>query len=144
MEKELTIISKSHELDAYTLYDLTESPAIMSLKNIADKDIVCVGSWITYLTKDRSGNEITCVSIQDATTGEVFSGQSSTFRESFTDIVDRVSSMEPKPDTFYIEVLHRTSKAGRDYINCALVSPERAMARMGYSVADIPMAEPEK
>jgi hypothetical protein len=143
MKKELTIISKSQEIDAYTLYDLTESPAIMSLKNIADKDVICVGSWITYYTKDQSGNEITCVSIQDATTGEVFSGQSATFRESFTDIVDLVSSMEPKPDTFFIEVLHRTSKAGRGYINCALVPPDRALKRMGYTT-DVPTPESEK
>ena len=97
-----------------------------------------------YLTVDNSGNEITCVSVQDANTGEVFSGQSATFRESFEDIVDRVSDMEEIPDMFFIELLHRTSKSGRDYLNCALVSPDRALARMGYPEKNIPMPEPQK
>lgn len=97
-----------------------------------------------YLTVDNSGNEITCVSVQDANTGEVFSGQSATFRESFEDIVDRVSDMEEVTDMFFIEVLHRTSKSGRDYITCALVSPDSALDRMGYSEKNIPMPETQK
>ena len=97
-----------------------------------------------YLTTDSIGNEITCISVQDANTGEAFSGQSATFRESFEDIVDRVSDMDEVPDMFFIEVLHRQSKAGRDYLICSLVSPDRAITRMGYSTTDIPMPEPQK
>lgn len=82
--------------------------------------------------------------MQDANTGDVFSGQSATFRESFDDIVDRVSDTEEDTDMFFIEVIHRTSKSGRDYLNCALVSPDRALARMGYSEKKIPMPEPQK
>lgn len=144
MKKQLTIIKTSGNLDEYTKYDLLESPAIVSLKNLNEKDLICVGSWVTYTTVDNAGREITCVSIQDANTGEVYSGQSATFRESFNDIVERVSNMNPVPENFFIEVLHRTSKAGRDYLNCALISPDRALARMGYSASDIPMTEPQK
>ena len=97
-----------------------------------------------YLTVDNSGNEITCLSVQDANTGEVFSGQSATFRESFENITDIISDMEEVPDMFFIEVLHRTSKSGRDYLICALVSPDRALARMGYSEKNVPMPEPQK
>ena len=82
--------------------------------------------------------------MQDANTGDVFSGQSTTFRESFEDVVDRVSDMDDVPDMFFIEVLHRQSKAGRDYLICALVSPDRALARMGYTEKNIPMPEPQK
>ena len=143
-KKQYTIINSSSTLDTYTEYDLIESPAIVSLKNVENKGIICVGSWVEYRTVDNSGNEITCISVQDANTGEVFSGQSATFRETFSDVVDRISDMEETPDMFFIEVLHRTSKSGRDYLICALVSPDRALARMGYSEKNIPMPEPQK
>ena len=143
-KKQYTIINSSSTLDAYTEYDLIESPAIVSLKNVENKGLICVGSWVEYRTVDNSGNTITCISVQDANTGDVFSGQSATFREAFSDVVDRISDMEEVPDMFFIEVLHRTSKSGRDYLICALVSPERALTRMGYSEKNIPMPEPQK
>lgn len=143
-KKQYTIINSSSTLDTYAEYDLIESPAIVSLKNVENKGLICVGSWVEYRTVDNSGNEITCISVQDANTGEVFSGQSATFRESFEDVVDRVSDMEEVPDMFFVEVLHRTSKTGRDYLICALVSPDRALARMGYSEKNVPMPEPQK
>ena len=132
-KKEFKIIRKSGEINSYDEYDLLESPAIVSLKNILDKSIICVGLWIDYLTKDKDGLEIECISIQDANTGETYSGQSETFRNSFSDIVDRVSDMDPVPENFFIEVLHNTSKSGRDFINCALVSPDRALNRLGIN-----------
>ncbi len=143
-KKQYTIINSSSTLDTYAEYDLIESPAIVSLKNVENKGLICVGSWVEYRTVDNSGNEITCISVQDANTGEVFSGQSVTFRESFEDVVDRVSDMEEVPDMFFVEVLHRTSKSGRDYLICALVSPDRAFSRMGYSEKNVPMPEPQK
>lgn len=143
-KKQYTIIKSSGNLDTYSEYDLIESPAIVSLKNVENKCLICVGEWVKYLTVDNNGNEIKCISVQDANTGEVFSGQSATFRESFDDIVDRVSDMEEVPEVFFIEVLHRTSKAGRDYLICALVSPDRALASMGYSENNVPMPEPQK
>lgn len=143
-KKQYTIIESSGNLDTYSEYDLIESPAIVSLKNVENKGIICVGAWVQYLTTDNIGNEITCISVQDANTGEVFSGQSATFRESFEDIVDRVSDMDEVPEMFFIEVLHRQSKAGRDYLICALVSPDCALARMGYTEKNIPMPEPQK
>lgn len=143
-KKQYTIIKSSGNIDTYAEYDLIESPAITSLKNVENKGLICVGAWVEYLTTDNIGNEITCISVQDANTGDTFSGQSSTFRESFEDIVDRVSDMKEVPETFFIEVFHRQSKAGRDYLICALVSPDRALARMGYSATDVPMPEPWK
>lgn len=131
--KEFKIIEKSGEINSYDEYDLLVSPAIVSLRNIAHKSIICVGLWIDYMTKDKEGREIECISIQDANTGVCYSGQSETFRNSFSDIVDRVADMEPTPENFFIEVLHNTSKSGRDFINCALVSPDRALKRLGIS-----------
>lgn len=143
-KKQYTIMKSSGNLDTYSEYDLIESPAIMSLKNVENKGLICVGAWVKYLTTDNIGNEITCISVQDANTGDVFSGQSATFRETFEDVTDRVSDMDEVPETFFIEVIHRQSKAGRDYLICALVSPDRALARMGYDTKDVPMPEPQK
>lgn len=134
--KEFKIIEKSGEINSYDEYDLLESPSIVSLKTIPHKSIICVGLWIDYMTKDKDGREIECISIQDANTGETYSGQSETFRNSFSDIVDRVNDMNPVPENFFIEVLHKTSKSGRDYINCALVSPDRALKRLGINFDD--------
>lgn len=131
--KEYKIIKKSGELTPYEEYDMLESPAIVSLRNIEQKSIIWVGSWVEYLTKDKDEHEIECISIQDVNTGEVYSGQSKTFRESFSDIVNRVKSIEPIPENFFIEVLHNTSKSGREFINCVLVSPDRAFKRLGIS-----------
>lgn len=131
--KEFKIVKRSGVMNEYDEYGLLESPAIVSLKNIPDRSIVCVGLWINYVVKDKYGNEIECISIQDANTGETYSGQSATFRESFSDIVDIVGNMNPVPENFFIEVIHNTSKAGRDFINCALVPPERALNRIGIS-----------
>lgn len=129
--KEFKIIKKSGEINAYDEYDLIESPAIVSLKNIAHKSIICVGLWVDYITKDKDGHEIECLSIQDSNTGDVYSGQSQTFRDSFSNILHRVKIMNPVPENFFIEVLHNTSKSGREFINCALVSPDRALKRLG-------------
>lgn len=137
MSREFTLIKTNKTFNAYETYDLLESPAIESLKNVANRDLICVGNWCIYETKDKSGNSITCVSLQDATTGDVFSGQSNTFRESFENIISLISSMETTPSEFFIEVLHRTSKAGRDYIICSLVSPDRAMKRLGYDIGEV-------
>lgn len=143
-KKQYTIIKSSGNLDTYSEYDLIESPAIVSLKNVENKGLICVGAWVKYLTLDGEGNKITCISVQDANTGDVFSGQSATFRETFEDVTDRVSDMDEVPERFFIEVLHRTSKSGREYLICALVSPDRALARMGYSENNVPMPEPQK
>ena len=143
MSKQYTIINKSNELNFFEKYALIESPAIVSLKNLENGDLICVGSWVEYKTVDNSGHEIICVSIQDANNGEVYSGQSATFRETFFDIIDKMSDYKDEIDTIFIEVLHRTSKSGRDYLICALVSPDRALSKMGISSNEFLMNKPE-
>lgn len=121
------MLTQSKEFDAYETYDLVESPAIMSLKLLENRELVCVGNWALYETKNNAGEIITVLAIQDSTTGQVYSGQSKTFQSEFEKIV----ALNPSTDDFWIEALKRRSKAGRDYLICALVSPEHAMARLG-------------
>lgn len=128
MSKSINILTKCNkELDAYDMYDLTESPAIMSIKSLENRELVCVGNWVMYETKNNEGELITVLAIQDSTTGQVYAGQSKTFQSEFEKIV----ALNPSTDDFWIEALKRRSKAGRDYMICALVSPEHALARIG-------------
>lgn len=128
MSKSINILTKCNkELDAYDMYDLTESPAIMSIKSLENRELVCVGNWVMYETKNNAGELITVLAIQDSTTGQVYAGQSKTFQSEFEKIV----ALNHSTDDFWIEALKRRSKAGRDYMICALVSPEHALARLG-------------
>ena len=60
-KKQYTIIKSSGNLDVYSEYDLIESPAIVSLKNVENKGLICVVAWVKYITTDSNGNYITCV-----------------------------------------------------------------------------------
>ena len=135
MSKSINILTKCNkELDAYDMYDLTESPAIMSIKSLGNRELVCVGNWAMYETENNAGELITVLAIQDSTTGQVYAGQSKTFQSEFEKIV----ALNPSTDDFWIEALKRRSKAGRDYMICALVSPEHALARLGNDVPSMP------
>ena len=59
MAKNYKIIKSSGNLNTYSEYELIESPAIVSLKNVENKGLICVGAWAKYLTTDNIGNEIT-------------------------------------------------------------------------------------
>lgn len=121
------MLTQSKEFDAYELYDLVESPAIMSLKSLENRELVCVGNWAMYETKNNAGELITVLAIQDSSTGQVYAGQSKTFQAEF----EKITALNPSADDVWIEALKRRSKAGRDYMICALVSPEHALARLG-------------
>ena len=43
MAKKYTIIKSSGNFDTYSEYELIESPAIVSLKNVENKGLICVG-----------------------------------------------------------------------------------------------------
>lgn len=132
MSKLINILTKCNkELDAYDMYDLTDSPAIMSIKSLENRELVCVGNWVMYETENNAGELITVLAIQDSTTGQVYAGQSKTFQSEFEKIV----ALNQSTDDFWIEALKRRSKAGRDYMICALVSPEHALARLGNTPA---------
>ena len=74
------MLTQSKEFDAYDTYDLVESPAIMSLKSLENRELVCVGNWAMYETKNYAGDPITILAIQDSTTGQGYARQSKTFQ----------------------------------------------------------------
>lgn len=127
--KDAIIIKSNKELNTYEKYDLISSPAISALKTLDNREIIGVGNWCIYSTTDNHGHTMKILSIQDSFTGMVYAGQSETFRAEFEKILDMVHDMGETD--FYIEVLTRRSKAGRDYMLCALVSPENVQKRNG-------------
>ena len=135
--KNATIIKSNKELNTYEKYDLISSPSISALKTLENREIIGVGNWCIYSTTDDKGKEMEILSIQDSFTGMVYAGQSETFRTEFEKILDMVSNMGETD--FYIEALTRKSKAGRDYIICALVSPENVQKRLGSSAMNEPI-----
>lgn len=135
--KDAIIIRSNKELNTYEKYDLINSPSISALKTLGNREIIGVGNWCIYNTTDNNGNTMEILSIQDSFTGMVYAGQSETFRMEFEKILDMVHDMGETD--FYIEALVRTSKAGRDYMLCALVSPESVQKRLGSSAMNEPM-----
>lgn len=127
--KDAIIIKSNKELNTYEKYDLISSPSISALKTLGNREIIGVGNWCIYSTKDNNGHKIEILSIQDSFTGMVYAGQSETFRAEFEKILDMIHDMGETD--FYIEALVRKSKAGRDYMLCALVSPESVQKRNG-------------
>lgn len=135
--KDAIIIRSNKELNTYEKYDLINSPSISALKTLGNREIIGVGNWCIYNTTDNNGNTMEILSIQDSFTGMVYAGQSETFRMEFEKILDMVHDMGETD--FYIEALVRTSKAGREYMLCALVSPESVQKRLGSSAMNEPM-----
>lgn len=118
----MKIIKSSNEnMSKYDMYELTQSNAIQSMKKCEDRRILEVDSYLLYEDTDRNGNDVLLLSILDELTGDVFVSQSATFQDSFCKALDYLEDGK-----LYIRVLHATSKAGRQYINCAMVSPKIA------------------
>lgn len=118
----MNIIKQSRELNKYDLYELTQSSAIRSMKDCEDRRIIAVEEYVLYEDEDRKGNLIELLAVMDKNTGDVFASQSDTFKEGFKKATEFVEDNEQ----LYIRVLHGTSKNGRKFINCALVSPKIA------------------
>lgn len=119
----MKILKQSREnLSNYDLYELTQSNAIRSMKDCEDRLIIKVEDYVLYEDTDRNGNDITLLAVMDAKTGDVYASQSKTFRENFEKALEFVQKGEP----LFIRVLHGKSRAGRSFINCALVSPKVA------------------
>ncbi len=119
----MKILKQSREnLNNYDLYELTQSNAIRSMKDCEDRLIIKVEDFVLYEDTDRNGNDITLLAVMDAKTGDVYASQSQTFRENFEKALEFVQKGEP----LFIRVLHGKSRAGRSFINCALVSPKVA------------------
>lgn len=96
-------------------YLMTISPAIVSMKNLADGEKIPVKKYMIFEdVKENTGEAVEILSILTPD-NKVYSAQSKTFKRSFNDITAFVGDQP-----FTIIKTSGKTKAGRDFINCIL------------------------
>ena len=107
------ITNKSRELNNQELYLLTMSPKTESLKNHVGERID-VSAWAIFEDVDKKSGAVHEVLSVLTPDNEVFSSISPTFQNDFLDMAELFHN------DFAFEVISGMSKAGREFITCAL------------------------
>ena len=107
------IIEKSREFSNQELYYLTLSPKSDSMKNHVGERID-VSAWVVYEDVDKKTGEVHEVLSVLTPDYEVFSTISPTFRADFKDMAELFHN------DFAFEIISGKSKAGREFVTCAL------------------------
>ena len=107
------IINKSKELNNQELYLLTMSPKADSVKNHVGERID-VSAWVVFEDTDKKTGEVHNVLSVLTPDNEVFSTISPTFQSDFLDMAELFHN------DFAFEVVSGKSKAGREFVTCAL------------------------
>ena len=108
------IINKSRELTNQELYLLTMSPKADSVKNHVGERID-VSAWLMFEDVDKKSGEVHDVLSVLTPDNEVFATISPTFQSDFMDMAELFHN------DFAFEVSSGNSKAGREFVTCALV-----------------------
>lgn len=96
-------------------YLMTISPAIVSMKKLADGEKIPVKKYMIFEdVNENTGEAVEILSILTPD-NKVYSAQSKTFKRSFNDITAIVGDQP-----FTIIKTSGKTKAGRDFINCIL------------------------
>ena len=111
----MTIINRtSKELTKKEIYQMTMSPKIQKISD--NKGVVIdVAAYCFYSDEKADGNTIDILSVMDAD-GSIYATNSPTFRDDFERICEIMDG-----EDFSIQVISGTSKAGREFVTCALV-----------------------
>ena len=107
------VIEKSRELTNQELYLLTMSPKGVSLKDHVGERIA-VSAWVVFEDVNKKTGEVHTVLSVLSPDNEVFSTISPTFKNDFMDMAELFHN------DFEFEVLSGKSRAGREFITCAL------------------------
>ena len=107
------IIEKSRELTNQEIYLLTMSPKADSVKNHVGER-VDVSAWAIFEDVDKKSGEVHEVLSVLTPENEVFSSISPTFQNDFLDMAELFHN------DFAFEVVSGKSKAGREFVTCAL------------------------
>lgn len=111
----IKIKEASRELTEVEQYLMTISPAIESMKDVADGTHIPVSATLNFIdVKEATGEETEILSILTPD-NKVYSCQSATFKRSIKDIATIMHGKE-----FTVIKTSGKTKAGRDYINCLL------------------------
>lgn len=107
------IINKSRELNSQELYLLTMSPKSESVKNHVGERID-VSAWLLFEDVDKKSGEVHSVLSVLTPENDVLSSISPTFQEDFMNMAELFHN------DFAFEIISGKSKAGREFITCAL------------------------
>lgn len=107
------IIEKSREFSNQELYYLTMSPKADSVKNHVGERID-VSAWALFEDVDKKTGEVHSVLSVLTPEYEVFSTISPTFQEDFKQMAELFHN------DFSFEIISGKSKAGREFVTCAL------------------------
>lgn len=110
----ITINKTSREFDEVEQYLMTVSPAIKSMKDVADGTKITVAGTLEFTDTKDNGDSVDILSIITPE-GEVFSCQSATFKRSLGDIANIMHDKE-----FTIIKTSGKTKSDRPYIDCQL------------------------
>lgn len=107
------IIEKSRELNNQELYLLTMSPKADSVKNHVGECIE-VSAWLEFEDVDKKSGEVHTVLSVLTPENEVYCSISPTFQSDFKDMAELFHN------DFAFEIISGKSKAGREFVTCAL------------------------
>ena len=107
------IINKSRELSNQELYFLTMSPKADSVKNHIGERFD-VSAWLVFEDVDKKTGEVHSVLSVLTPENDVVSSVSPTFQSDFMDMAELFHN------DFAFEVISGKSKAGREFVTCAL------------------------
>jgi len=113
--KNITKLSNpQEEVDKRTIYLMTKTPAMTSIKDVADDTQLDITHACEFTDVNKDGEEVEIETYMDKN-GNVYATQSDTFKEYFSDI----RSIFEGEDVSIIKKSDKT-KAGRDFVYCTL------------------------
>ena len=107
------IINQSRELSNQELYLLTMSPKSESVKKHVGERID-VSAWLLFEDVDKKSGEVHSVLSVLTPENDVFNTISPTFQSDFMDMAELFHN------DFSFEIISGKSKAGREFVTCAL------------------------
>ena len=115
----MNIINKSaNVVSAFDLYNLVQSPERKKLTDMKGQTIE-LDKWVLYTEPDKDGKEMSLLALSTID-GTTYCTNSATFCRSFE---GAVATFAQFGEEFHkIHVTTGTSKNGRDYIDCVVVS----------------------
>lgn len=115
----MEITERIGEFSRKELYKMTKDASIVQMKSVPDETEIEVSKYLTFEDVKENGDTTTVHSIL-STDGVAYAYQSKTFDKSLRDIAE-IMTDGTFNEPFTIKKISGKTKAGRDFINCALV-----------------------
>lgn len=107
----MNIVKTSKGLTKMQAYKLRSSKESHSFRDAAGTEVE-VSAWMNYEDENSNGETVNILAIMTPE-GEVFAGQSDTFKRSFFEAVDIFGD-----ELEAIKVITNVARSGREYVDC--------------------------